>query len=64
MAKQVKRSVLPIYLVGVTWLVTALFFSLRSLTDYLVCGAVSAVVFIVGKAIYEGRISLEEIRRC
>lgn len=52
MAKQVKRSVLPIYLVGVTWLVTALFFSLRSLTDYLVCGAVSAVVFIVGKAIF------------
>ena len=52
MAKQVKRSVLPIYLVGVTWLVCALFFSLRSLTDYLVCAAVSAVVFIVGKAIF------------
>ena len=52
MAKQVKRSVLPIYLVGVTWLVTALFFSLRSMGDYLACAAVSAVVFIVGKAIF------------
>jgi 5-bromo-4-chloroindolyl phosphate hydrolysis protein len=52
MAKQVKRSVLPIYLVGVTWLVTALFFSLRSMGDYLTCAAVSAVVFIVGKAIF------------
>ena len=52
MAKQVKRSVLPIYLVGVTWLVCALFFSLRSMTDYLVCAAVSAVVFIAGKAIF------------
>ena len=52
MAKQVKRSVLPIYLVGVTWLVSALFFSLRSMGDYLVCGAVSAVVFILGKAVF------------
>ena len=52
MAKQVKRSVLPIYLVGVTWLVCALFFSLRSMGDYLVCAAVSAGVFIAGKAIF------------
>ena len=48
MAKQVKRSVLPIYLVGVTWMVCALFFSLRSMTDYLLCAIVSAGVFVAG----------------
>ena len=55
MAKQVKRSVMPIYLVGVTWLVCALFFSLRSMTDYLLCAAVSAGVFIAGKAVFPDR---------
>lgn len=28
MAKHIKRSVIPIYLIGVVWLVFALFFSL------------------------------------
>ena len=52
MAKQVKRSVIPIYLVGVSWLVYALFFPLRSLLHFGLCTAVSAVAFIVGKAIF------------
>ena len=52
MAKHVKRSVVPIYLVGVVWLVFALFFSLHEPADYLVCVAVSVAAFVVGKAIF------------
>ena len=52
MAKRVKRSVIPIYLIGVTWLVYAMALSLRKPLDYIVCAAVSAVVFIIGKAVF------------
>lgn len=52
MAKHTKRSVAPIYLIGVTWLVYALLFPLNTLTHYLICGVLSAVAFVVGKAIF------------
>ena len=52
MAKHVKRSVIPIYLIGVTWLVYALVFSLNTVAGYLTCGIVSAVVFVVAKAVF------------
>ena len=56
MAKHIKRSVIPIYLIGVVWLVFALFFSLRTLTDYALCAVVSAAVFVVGKAVFPDRV--------
>lgn len=52
MAKHVKRSVLPIYLVGVVWLVYALLFPLRTAGEYLICAALSAVAFVIGKALF------------
>lgn len=52
MAKHVKRSVLPIYLVGVVWLVYALLFPLRTAGQYLVCAALSAVAFVIGKVLF------------
>ena len=52
MAKHVKRSVLPVYLIGVTWLVYALLFSLDSLPEILVCAVLSLVAFVVGKAVF------------
>ena len=52
MAKHVKRSVIPIYLVGVVWLVFGLFFSLYQPVDYILCALVSVAAFIVGKAIF------------
>lgn len=52
MAKHVKRSVVPIYLVGAVWLVFGLCFSLHRLSDYLLCAGVSAAAFIIGKAIF------------
>jgi len=52
MAKHVKRSVVPIYLVGGVWLVFGLFLSLHSLSDYIVCAVASAVAFVAGKAIF------------
>ena len=46
-----KKSVLPIYLVGVVWLVYALLFPLRTAGQYLICAALSAVAFVIGKAL-------------
>ena len=56
MAKHVKRSVLPIYLIGVTWIVYALAFSLDSLPEILVCAVLSLVVFVVAKAIFPDKV--------
>lgn len=52
MAKRVKRSVVPIYLIGLTWLVYALAFSLRKPLDFVLCAGTSVLVFIIGKAIF------------
>lgn len=52
MAKQVKRSVAPIYLAGAVWLIFALFFSLHQVWDYLLCGAVSIGVLIAGRVVF------------
>lgn len=52
MEKKVKRSVVPIYLVGVTWLVYAFLFSFKITGSYVLCGVLSAVAFTVGKAIF------------
>jgi 5-bromo-4-chloroindolyl phosphate hydrolysis protein len=51
MAKVVKKPVLPIYAVGVVWLVFALFFSLHTMMDYILCVLASALVFAVASAI-------------
>ena len=56
MAKHVKHSVLPIYLVGFFWLGYALLFSLRSAGQYLLCAALSGVVFVLGKALFPDRL--------
>ncbi len=55
MAEHVKRSVLPIYLIGVVWLVFGIQFSLHQLWDYILCGVVSVIVFIIAKAIFPDR---------
>ena len=49
MAKHIKHSVVPIYLVGVTWLVQATVFSLYTVSDYAFCVMASVVVFILAK---------------
>lgn len=56
MAKHIKRSVIPIYLIGVVWLVFALAFSLRTLADYALCAVVSGAVFVIGKAVFPDRV--------
>ena len=52
MANHVKRSTLPIYLVGAVWLIFALFFSLSRPLDYVLCAAVSLAAFVAGKAVF------------
>ena len=51
MAKHVKRSVLPIYLVGATWLVYAMVSPLRTAPQYVICAGLSLVAFVVAKVI-------------
>lgn len=52
MAKHVKRSVAPIYLIGVVWLAGALLFPLHTPTQYVLCAGASLVAFVIGKAIF------------
>ena len=41
------RSLLPVYAVGVVWLVYAAFFPLYRWTDFIIAGAVSAIVYVL-----------------
>ena len=50
-----KKSVLPIYLVGVTWLVWAIFLPLYRPTHYIMAALASAIVYFVGKMIWPDR---------
>ncbi len=53
MEKRVRRSTAPIYLVGVVWLVLAVSSShSMGMGDALLAAALSAVVFVVGKAVF------------
>ena len=53
MEKRVRRSTAPIYLVGVVWLVLAVSSShSMGMGDALLAAALSAVAFVVGKAIF------------
>ena len=52
MAKHVKRPVLPIYLIGVTWLVYALLFPLHTVMQFITCAVASLVVFVIAKAVF------------
>ena len=53
MEKRVRRSTAPTYLVGVVWLVLAVSSShSMGMGDALLAAALSAVVFVVGKAVF------------
>ena len=51
-----KVSVIPIYLVGLSWLVYALLFPLHAPTHYILCAGVSALIFIIGKAVFPDKV--------
>ena len=55
MAKHVKRSVIPIYLIGAVWLGYALAFPLRDPLHYVLCAALSFAAFTAGKAVFPDR---------
>ena len=52
MAKHIKRSVLPIYMIGLVWLIYAALFQLRTPVQYTICAVLSAVAFVAGKALF------------
>ena len=56
MAKHKKVSVVPIYLVGATWLGAGAFFSLHRASDYVACALVSAAAFVAGKALFPDKV--------
>jgi len=47
-----KTSVLPIYLVGLVWLVHSLVFPLYLVPHYIICAIESVIVFVIAKAIF------------
>ena len=51
-----KTSVLPIYLLGLTWLVYAALFPLNAPVHYVICAAVSLAVFVAGKALFPDQV--------
>ena len=51
-----KSSVLPIYLLGLTWLVYALLFPLHTPVHFVICAVVSLVVFAAGKALFPDQV--------
>ena len=55
MAHVRKKSVLPIYLIGVVWLAWAVFGSLHRPADYLLAALVSAAAYFLGKMIFPDR---------
>jgi hypothetical protein len=56
MAKHIKKSVVPIYMIGVTWLVYSLLFSLHTFpVDYILCTLASVIVYFVAKAVFPDR---------
>ncbi len=55
MAYQKKKSVLPIYFLGIVWLLWAIFGSLHRPIDYVVCALASIAVYCLGKTIFPDR---------
>ena len=51
-----KSSVVPIYLLGLTWLVYALLFPLHAPVHFGICAVVSLVVFAAGKALFPDQV--------
>ena len=51
-----KVSVIPIYLVGVTWLLYALLFPLYAPVHYILCAGASLLIFIIGKAVFPDKV--------
>ena len=49
---KVKRSVVPIYLVGAVWLLYGAARSMRSVGAFVVCAVLSVVAYIIGKAVF------------
>lgn len=52
MAYGKKRSVLPIYFIGLTWLVWSVCLSLSRVSDFLLCAGVSLGAYVLGKALF------------
>lgn len=55
MAYVKKKSVLPIYFIGVVWLLWAVFGSLRRPTEYILCALVSLAAYFLGKILFPDR---------
>ncbi len=50
-----KKSVLPVYFVGIVWLLWAIFGSLDRWTDYILAALVSIAVYQLGKILFPDR---------
>ena len=56
MAKVVKKSVAPVYTVGILWLLWAFFLPLYRPLHYIAAAVLSLVVYLIGRAIWPDRV--------
>lgn len=56
-----ERSVAPVYLIALTWIVATFVFRARTVTGYLITAAVSAAVFLVGRLIFPDKLTEVEV---
>ncbi len=54
-------SVLPIYLIALTWIVATFLFGAKTIAGYLITLAVSAAVYFVGRVIFPDKVTEEEV---
>lgn len=60
MIKKKVKSALPVYFIGLTWVVYGLFFSLYRWTDWLIAAALSAAVYFVSSLMIPDKTILVE----
>ena len=55
-----KRSVVPVYLIALTWLIATFLFGVKTVTGYGVTAAVSVLAFFVGRLLFPDQVWEEE----
>ena len=56
-----ERSVWPVYLIALVWVIAAFAIGLHSLFGYLCAAACSVAVFLLGRAIFPDKVTVEEV---
>ena len=56
-----KKNVLPVYVIGIVWLLWALLFPLYKFSHFLICGAVSMLAYLIASRAVSDVVTYEKI---